>query len=136
MANQKRWVTAPTRKSNIKISSITKSVIKQKADDFIETYLKPKFIQPPPANENLNYIVDIFSKWHGRYLYICSKYACPSPNVISPFFENGFVRFECISEERYNLSYMRHTEQWQPIEFNLSLEECLIAIKTNPFFQP
>jgi hypothetical protein len=136
MVNQKRWAYVPKTKSNLKISSITKSTIKQKADDFIETYLKPNFIQPPPTNKDLNYIVDIFSKWHGRYLYFCSKYACPSPNAISPFFEIGFVRFEYISEEQYNLSYMRHTEQWCPIEFSLSLEECFIAIKTNPFFQP
>ena len=57
MTNQKRWAYVPETKSNLKISSITKSVIKQKADDFIETYLKPNFIQPPPTNKNLNYIV-------------------------------------------------------------------------------
>jgi hypothetical protein len=135
MANPKRWASVPAKKSALKISNITKLAINNEIDDFIGTYLKPKFIQPPPVDKNWNYIVDIFSKWHGRYLYICSKYACPSSNAISPFFETGFVRLECISEGRYNLAYMRHTGQWWPIEFDLSLEECITTIRTNPLFQ-
>jgi predicted RNA-binding protein YlxR (DUF448 family) len=123
-------------KKKAPLSSSNKSAVMQQANVFIETYLKPNFIQPPPENKNFNYIVDIFSKWHGRYFYICAKYACPSPNAILPFFEIGFARLEYISANRYNLSYMRHNRQWEYVLFDLSLEECFNMIQSIPCFQP
>jgi len=60
----------------------------------------------------------------------------PGPHAIAPFFEVGFARMEYIGDHQFNLSYMRHTEQWWEIYTELSLDECLAAIREEPHFIP
>ncbi len=36
----------------------------------------------------------------------------------------------------FNLAFMRYTGQWVEIFQDLSLEECLAAIRDDPMFQP
>ena len=60
----------------------------------------------------------------------------PGPNAISPFFEARFARLEYLADDNYNLSYMRHTGQWWEIYRDLSLEECLSAVRDEPHFLP
>ena len=91
MARKKMWVYAPSKRSKPKVDDLTKMSLSSKADKIIESVLKPKYVQSaPPDGTDFNYIVDIYSKWHGSYLYFCSKYRCPGPNAISPFFESKF----------------------------------------------
>jgi hypothetical protein len=61
----------------------------------------------------------MYPKWHGGYLYLCSKYRCPAENRISEFFEDRFARLEYVEENRFNLSFKRHTGQWWEQEFPL-----------------
>ena len=44
-----------------------RSTVKSKADEFVESFLKPQFIKDPPKGHEWNYIADIFTKWHQRY---------------------------------------------------------------------
>ena len=132
-----RYAWAPAKKkSGIKISDALKNEVKVKADSLIDKVLKPKYIQPPPEDNDFNYIVDIFSKWHRSYFYFCSKYNCPSPNAMAPSFNNNFARLEYVDRDRFNLAYMRHTGKWLEISFALSLEECLDEIENWPHFMP
>ena len=41
-----------------------------------------------------------------------------------------------LADDNYNLSYMRHTGQWWEIYRDLSLEECLAAVRAEPHFLP
>ena len=75
----------------------------------VESVLKPRYVKPPPDEPRFNYIVDLFTKWHGRYFYFCSRYAVPGPNAIQPFFEDRFARLEYAGSNRFNLAFMRHT---------------------------
>ncbi len=93
-------------------------------------------IKQPPVNNTFNYIVDIYSKWYRNYFYFIAKYSCPGPRAISPFFETKFARIEYINNNCYNLSYMRHTEQWWEIYTDLTIDECLKAIRDEPHFLP
>jgi hypothetical protein len=132
---QKTWVYRPV-KTSPKVSATVKTEVKAKADEFIETFIKPVFIKPPPENSQCSYIVDIYSKWYSHYFYFCSKYRCPAPECISEFFESKFVRLEYAGNNRFNFAYMRHTGQWFEVYPNITLDECLKAIKENPNFQP
>ncbi len=137
MANrQRRWVYSPPRQPKPQVPDAIKAEVAAKADALIETALKPDHIQPPPEDPHFNYVVDIYTKWYRNYFYFCSKYHCPGPNAISPFFEARFARLEYVDNDRYNLSYMRHTEQWWEIYTELSLDECLATIKDEPHFLP
>jgi hypothetical protein len=131
---QKMWIYSPPKP---KITEGFKIEANQKAGKFIESVLKPKYVKSPPAkDEQYNYIVDIYSKWYRGYFYFCAKYHCPHPNAIKSHFEIKFARMEFIGNDRFALSYMRHTEQWWEIYPDLTLEQCLKVIEEDPLFQP
>ena len=134
--SRKMWVSRSPKQAKLKLSNVVKVDVTIKANNLIDKVLKPRHIKPPLENVSFNYIVDIYSKWYGNYLYICSKYACPGPNAISPYFEAKFARLEFVGNGRFNLSYMRHTGKWCEIYIELSLDECLSAIRDEPLFLP
>lgn len=133
---QKMWTWGPAKQPKSKIPENIKRDLETKANDMVESFLKPTYIKPPPKDKDFNYIIDILTKWYRSYFYFCSKYHCPSPNAISPFFEDKFARLEYIGNNCFNLAFMRHTGQWLEIHFNLSIDECLAIIKEDPNFQP
>ena len=136
MANKKSWqVTAP-KKATPSAPSSTKSLLKEKADKLIDYVLKPTYVKPISTISDHNYIADIHSKWYRNYFYFCAIYNCPSPNAISPSFEAKFARIEYIADNKFNLAYMRHTEQWFEVFQDISMDECLKLIEENPNFTP
>jgi hypothetical protein len=134
---QKMWVYSPPKP---KVSDAVKVRVEAKATEVVNTSLKPEYLKPPPKNARWNYIVDIYTKWHRNYFYFCTKYACPGPNALSPFFDTGFARLEYVDgvgrQSRFNLSYMRHTGKWWEIRHGLSLDQCLVEIKESGLFRP
>lgn len=134
--NQKRWLYSPKKPPSPKVPESVKVDVKTQADELIESYLKPTFIKAPPEDNRFNYLVDISSKWYRNYFHFCSRYCCPSPNAISSHFDDKFVRLEYVGRDSYNLAYMRHTGKWQEVYLGLTLEECLTAIRDEPFFRP
>ena len=113
-----------------------KRKVETEANALIESVLRPQYVQPPPENPQFNYLVDLYGKWRGSYFYFCSQYACPSPNAISPFFDDKFARLEYIGGDRFNLAAMRHNGEWIEIFPDLSLDECLAAVRDDPWFEP
>ena len=122
--------------SKPQLPETTKAHIKAHCDMLIENVLKPRHIIPPPDDPHFNYIVDLYTLWHGKFLYFCAKYRCPKPNCTSEFFEARFTRLEYNAKDTFTLSYMRHTGKWQVVFTDLSLNECLSTIKTEEIFQP
>jgi hypothetical protein len=110
--------------------------VQTKADELVESVLKPQNIKPPPENAQLNYLVDIYTKWYRNYFYFCATYHSPGPNAISPEFEIKFARLEYVAKDCYNLAYMRYTGQWWELYQALSLDQCFSAIQDEPHFRP
>jgi hypothetical protein len=133
---QKRWVHSPPRSPKPKVPEVTKTEVTKAAEELVEAILKPQYIKSPPKDERFNYIVDIYTKWYRNYFYFCAKYACPGPNAMSPSFESTFARMEYVGDSRFHLSFMRHTKEWVELYQGLSLNECLEAIREEPYFQP
>jgi len=132
----KMWVLSPPKQAKPKLPNAVKANVTAEANGLIDSVLKPTHVKPPSGDERFNYIGDIYSKWYGNYFYFCSKYACPGPNAISPYFEAKFARLEYVGNERFNLAYMRHTGKWCESYSELSLDECLAAIRDEPHFLP
>jgi hypothetical protein len=132
---EKAWFFSPQKSPKPKVPENIKIEVETKANELIESFLKPEYIKPPPDDMRFNYVVDIYTKWYRNYFYFCAKYACPGPNAISPFFESKFARMEYAGDGLFNLSYMRHTGQWFEIFQDLSMDECLETIKDFPHFQ-
>jgi hypothetical protein len=133
---QNRWISSPSRPTRPRVTDNVKADVERKAAELVEKVLKPQHIKPPPEDVRFNYIVDIYTRWHGNYFYFCAKYHSPGPNAISPFFEVKFARLEYVGGSHFNLSFMRHTGQWVEVYTDCSLDECLSAIREDAFFQP
>ena len=130
----RQWVYSPRPASGV--PDMVKEQVTAKANEIIETMFKPQYLKPPPKKPRFNYIVDIYTKWHRHCLYFRAKYACPGPNALSPFFEDGFTRLAYMANGRFNLAYMRHTGKWQEVFTDLSMEEAFDEIRNQPFFHP
>ncbi len=97
MAKSRKTSTDPSH--SILLKAI-KAEVDQKATDLIENVLKPKHIEPPPKGHQLNYLVDITTKWLGSKCYLVSVYCSPGPNAISPTFEAKFARLEFVGNDK------------------------------------
>jgi len=129
----KRWVYSPPKAA---VSNAVKAEVEEKAREFIEAALKPKFIEPPPKEARFNYLADITCKWHGAYCYVIGVFACPGPNALSPTFESKLARLLYLGPDRFTLSFQRHTGQWIDLYTGVSLQEALEAIRDDPWFIP
>ena len=133
---QRTWVYSPAKPPKLQVPEAIKAEAEAKAAVLIDTVLKPTHIKPPREKERFNYIVDIYAKWYRSYFYFCATYACPGPDALSPTFESKFARLEYVGGQRFNHSYMRYTDEWLEIFQDLSLDECLAAIKDGGPFSP
>lgn len=133
---QKTWVYNPPKPRKAQVPEAIKAEVDAKAAELINTVLKPTHVKPPREKEQFNYIVDIYAKWYRCYFYFCATYACPGPYSLAPTFESKFGRLEYVGGQRFNLSYMRYTDEWLEIYQDVSLDECLAAIKDGGPFSP
>lgn len=132
----KMWIYRPPKPPTPKVPADLKAEIQQRAEQLVETTLKPRHIKPPPEDCRFNYIVDIYTKWYRHYCYFCSKYCVAGPNALYPDFEVKFARLEYMGDHRFNLAFLRHTGEWCTVHSSRSLDECLAAIQDDPFFSP
>ncbi len=132
----KRWVYSPPKPAKPSVPEAVKAQVEAKARELIDTVLKPQHVKPPPKDERFNYSIDLGGKWYRSYFYFFSTYACPGPNALSPTFESKFARMEYVGNDKFNLSYMRHTDQWFELFTDQSLDDCLKAIREEPWFPP
>ncbi len=126
----------PGKKPKLSLPGPLKAEADTRAGDLIENVLKPMHVQPPPTGHQLNYITDITTRWLGSKLYFISVYACAGPNAISPTFETKFARMWYVGDGRFALAFMRHTGQWVELYDALAVDECLKAIRDDPWFVP
>ena len=134
MARQKKtWVYSPPKPKKPKIPDALKKLVDEKASQLVETVLKPEYVKPPPENDS-SYIVDIYTSWYRSYFYFCTKSHCRAPNCIKEFFDNKHARMEYVGDDKFNLAYMRHTEQWHETHTDLDLDECLELVGTTIYF--
>ncbi len=130
------WNIRPAKK-RASVTASVKAEVEAKARQLIDVVLKPKYVLPPPAEAQFNYITDIGAKWHGNYFYLYSTYACPGPNALFPTFEAKFARMEPLGGGRFALYFMRHTgREWVGIFDGLSVDECMKAIQDDAWFVP
>src|SRR5947207_570357 len=129
-----QWAMYPRKTSTASLPEALKMEVTTRANELIDTVLKPKYIQPPPENPQFNYIVDIYGKWYHSAFYFCTTYCCPGPNAISPSFESKFARMQYAGKDRFHLSFMRHNGEWVELYTDQTVDECLTAIKDDPWF--
>ena len=110
--------------------------VETKAKALIDKVLKPKHVQTPSAEAQFNYVTDIQAKWFRNCFYFVSIYACPGPNALSPVFESKFARMEPLGDGKFALSFIRHTGEWVEVYDGISVDDCMKAIRDDPWFVP
>lgn len=133
---RKMWVYNP-RLAKPQVSKVDQAKIKTECDQFIETQLKPKNIRPfNPKNTKDPQLVDIYCKWHRHYIHFIGVYKDLRPDVVSKRYEEKLGRLEYTAPDRFMLCYMRHNDEWGPINFppGDSLADCLKTIEELPHF--
>ena len=131
----KIWVYAPRLAPGMKVPAQVKGEVARQGQTLVEEW-KPRFIEKPPKGYRFNYIVNLYTKWRGKYFYFCSTYACPGPRALSPSFEAYFTRLENVGNNRFNLAYMRHTDKWWETMRGLTLDESFETIRDNSLYHP
>jgi hypothetical protein len=126
----------PTKPDKPAIPELLKAQVDTKAKELVDTVLKPKFVKRPPKKPRFNYVIDVTTRWHGSSLSFVLTYACPGPTAISPTFESKFARMEFVGHGKFSLSFMRHTGKWVVLFERLSVDECIAAIRDDPWFVP
>lgn len=133
---RKVWMYSPPKAKKPQVPDGLKAEVSAKSQKLIAEHLKPSHVKPPPKNPDINYITELFTRWYQSYFYFGAIYACPHPDAISPTFESRFARMGYEGDGKFNLAYMRHTGQWNVIHYDLSVDECLTAIRDEPHFLP
>ena len=133
---KKRWVYSPRKQAKPKVPDKQKQAVKAKADELVQAVLIPQHVKPPPEDNDFNYLANIYTKWYRHYFYFCSTYNVRGPHATAPSFEDKFARLEYVSEDNFNLAFMRYTGQWVEIAYDISLEEALAMISGDALFQP
>lgn len=131
---RRQWVWAPKKPKAV--PAFLRDVVDAKGKELVEKRLKPEHLLPPPEKPQLNYIVDITSKWRGIRYYFIATYACPRPESTTPSFDIGFARLEYTANGNFNVAYMRHTDKWQEFAFDIPIEEALEMVATDPLLAP
>ncbi len=128
------WAMYPRKTSTSPLPESLKMEVTTKANELIETVLKPKNIHPPPENPQFNYIVNIYGKLYHKAFYFSAEYRVAGPNPIEPSFEVKFARMQYAGNHRFHLSYMRHTGQWIQLYTDLTVDECIETVRDDPNF--
>lgn len=130
----KVWVYRPPKPPKPPVPDAIKAEVTAKANELVAIVLKPRYVKPPPENPQFNYIVDLTTKWYRGYFHFSATYRSPGPDALSPSFEAKFARLEYAGSGRFRLAFMRHTGEWIELYTDLALDECLAAIRDDPFF--
>ncbi len=117
-----------------KATEVQKMAISIQFEPVIEELKKE--IQPIPEPQEFNHCIDVFSKWRGNFFYIMQKYKT-GKNSTTDFFDIGLARLEFYGENRFNVSYFRHTGKWEPLFMykDVSFETAKKAILEDEMFQ-
>lgn len=124
---QRVWVMAKT------LGSQEKAAIAALCDSFISGVLKPKFL-PEIRPTEFNYPVDIVGKWRASNYSFIVRFRSGFPENKGEEFDSAFARLDYVpegAETRFNVMWRRHTGQWWPIYFFLTLEKALTAFETD-----
>ena len=127
-------MSSPAVKPKAKLSDWKKAEISNRCQPIVGRF-KQQYIKENP-DKRYNYFTDIYIKWRGSHLLFCQKFKSEGQGMIETEFEESFVRFEYLGSENFNFSYFRHTGKWFPVANNLSLDDCLETIESNPNFHP
>lgn len=121
------------------LSKQEKADIAATCDRFIADVLKPRFL-PQVHPTQFNYPVDFFGKWRGSKYSFITRYRSGFADNLGEEFDAAFTRLdhleEVIKDTRFDVMWHRHTGQWWRLHSEVTLDEALRLVATEPLLQP
>ena len=119
----------------MKITDAEKALITANCQEFIDTFLKPRFL-PVITPTQFNYPIDIQGKWHGTKYRFLQRYRSGFEDNCGEEFDAPFTRLDWIGPDKFDVQWHRHTGQWFRLYQGLSLKAAINAIETNGMLHP
>lgn len=82
---EKAWFWRPEKSPKPKVPDNVKAEIETKANELVESFLKPEYIKPPPEDIRFNYAVDIYEMVPQLLLLLC-EICLSQPRSYIPLF--------------------------------------------------
>lgn len=136
---KRMWLPSPSKKNNASpLASTTKAELERRVQEHIDARLTPSIILPKPDEEvQFGYRTGYYTKWYRHFFYIMEQCRYPpGRGYIAETAEFGVARIECIGNNDFNIAYFRHTGQWWTLREELTLDEVIDMLKTEPVLQP
>lgn len=132
----KTWIYNPHKQKRV-ISDYTKSRVQLVCDQFLNEYLRPRFVRPiRTKNKKEPQCIEICWKWRGNFIHFKATYKDVRHTVLQEVYDYPFARLEYMDEDLFHLAYFRHTGEWWNITHNQGkiLQECLDLMRELPHF--
>lgn len=117
------------RRTGKKPSAAEKLAITAAGEKFMADVLKPGFCPCGPSTE-FNYPIAFSGGRHGNKY----RFRSDDPHSYEPEFEEPFARLEYVGQDRFDVSYQRHTGEWFCMFQGARLAEALGPIENYPAF--
>lgn len=132
-----RWAYNP-KTVHPHISDAEKARVKELCDLFIDAELKPKYLIKYNERHKDQKMKEIYSKWYRGFLHFIAVYKDFRKYRILDLYKDRFARLEYLDEDKFLLSYFRHTNEWFELTYGkgVSLEIALRNILEMPHFIP
>jgi len=134
--SQKGWGSASTKRAQPTMPAALKQEVEEKAKALVDEVLKPRYVLPPPAEPQFNYIEDLYTKWYRSFFYFCAQYRSAGPHAMGGTFETKFARMRYTGAGLFDLAFMRYTDEWVEVYGGLTLDACLESIREDAWFHP
>jgi hypothetical protein len=90
---------------------------------------------PATRPPGYNRAVEIRGRWRGEAYTFLVRFVADAPDAVRPEFHAPFARIEHFND-RFAVSWMRHTGRWWPLRHSLTLEEAIAYVATEPVLRP
>ncbi len=135
MARKKQWmlrtrVVRPTLPDEAEKRDIVAA-----CEAFIRDVLKPRFL-PRIIPTQWNYVIDLHGVWGGgRYRFV-QRYRSGMDDNRGYEFDAPFARIDRMSQDCFDIYWMRHTGKWWPVHAGVTLAEALRILETDEVLRP
>jgi hypothetical protein len=93
-------------------------------------------VEAAPQNPEYPFLIDVLTRWRGRYFYFVALYRDPRPEAIVPTFEMPFARLTHVATGRFVVSYRHHTGKFFSIGPDVELPDAIDMLKGIPVLSP
>ena len=99
---KKTWGWAPKKTASPQVPDTLRVELTTKANELVESFVKPTFITPPPEDTRWNYLTDILKANKGDVLNCCGK---------MPSLRKARLPASCNLPEQFGMSPSRRPER-------------------------